>query len=171
MNEFFSSKGQCKLFQSILLTTIMILTGCSSNHKTDKSFEPSSTSKSTSHLIEFRCLDAKTYASQVVGTGHCVSLIRNCSGAPHTNRWKPGPYVLSQPANSVESGTIIATFLNGHYPNKTGWHAAIYISHNENGIWVWDQWLGQPVHRRFIRHRVDKATAANKAQDYRIVLF
>ncbi len=71
--------------------------------------------------------------------------------------------------STLAPGTIIATFRNGRYPNQTGWHAAIYIKHDKNGIWVWDQWLGTPVHKRLIRTRYDGATAANTAQAYRIV--
>ena len=51
----------------------------------------------------------------------------------------------------------------------TGYHAAIYIRHDQNGIWVWDQWVGKPVHQRLIRIRYDQATASNSAQAYRIV--
>jgi len=77
--------------------------------------------------------------------------------------------VLSLPSGSISPGSIIATFKNGNYPNVTGYHAAIYISHDKNGIWVWDQWVGKPVHKRLIRIRKDKATASNSAQEYRLV--
>jgi len=69
----------------------------------------------------------------------------------------------------LPEGTIIATFKNGRYPSKHGHHAAIYISHSKDGIWVWDQWRGKPVHKRFIRAREDGADAGNTAQAYRIV--
>lgn len=69
----------------------------------------------------------------------------------------------------LTSGTIIATFKNGRYPSVSGYHAAIYIEHNESGIWVWDQWRGKAVHKRFIRIRLDGASANNSAQDYRVV--
>ncbi len=115
------------------------------------------------------CVNAERYAGTVVGNGHCVSLIKKCSNAPDTNQWRPGEKVLPLPTSSLKTGTVIATFLNGHYPNKTGWHAAIYISHNDNGIWVWDQWKGKHVHKRFIRTRKDRASAGNSAQHYRVV--
>lgn len=36
----------------------------------------------------------------------------------------------------------------------------------ENGIWVWDQWQGQPVHERFINSRKGKGDAANDADRF-----
>ncbi len=118
----------------------------------------------SSHLV---CHDAQRYANQVVGDGHCVSLIKQCSKAPDTRFWKPGRTVLDQA--QLPSGTIIATFKNGRYPNRSGYHAAIYIRHDSNGIWVWDQWLGKAVHQRYIRVRSDGATANNTAQAYKTV--
>jgi len=115
------------------------------------------------------CPQASDYEGEVVGDGHCVSLIKACSGAPATKLWRPSAFVLKSISSSIEPGTVIATFRNGRYPNQTGWHAAIYISHGPEGIWVWDQWVGKPVHKRLIRYRNDKATPANKAQAYRIV--
>ncbi|UJR08003.1 hypothetical protein I4U23_012281 [Adineta vaga] len=41
----------------------------------------------------------------------------------------------------------VATFSNGIYSG----HAAIYISQNNQGIQVWDQWRGHPVSQRTIR--------------------
>jgi len=167
------NKRYCKPAHSnsivvLIIAICVVITGCSSNPKIGGQKKPIKGSETQS---AFLCTNANYYANTVVGTGHCVSLIRKCSGAPHTSHWKPGHYVLGLPSGSIRSGSIIATFLNGKYPNKTGWHAAIYISHNQDGIWVWDQWLGQPVHRRFIRYRTDKAAPANSAQDYRVVLF
>jgi len=60
-------------------------------------------------------------------------------------------------------------FKNGHYPNNAGHHAAIYIKQTNKGIWVWDQWLGTPVHKRLIRIRNDNASPGNTAQEYKVV--
>ena len=78
---------------------------------------------------------------------------------------------MSHNPGTIEQGTIIATFDGGIYPNKTGWHAAIYITHDEQGIMVWDQWKGTPVHQRLIRVREDNALPANSATEYRVVEF
>ena len=114
----------------------------------------------------YTCANAEHYRGQVVGDGHCVSLIKKCSAAPQTAFWRAGSKVLG---NYVKPGTVIATFRNGRYPNRSGYHAAIYIKQDERGIWVWDQWVGKAVHKRLIRKRSDRATAANTAQHYRVV--
>lgn len=112
------------------------------------------------------CPAPQRYANQKVADGHCVSLIKKCTGAPDTDAWRPGQYVLG---NTVPAGAIIATFKNNRYPNKHGHHAAIYIRQDKNGIWVWDQWLGKPVHQRLIKIRYDGADPGNTAQQYRLV--
>lgn len=112
------------------------------------------------------CPDAERFAGRQVGDGHCVSLIKLCSGSPDTVEWSPGEYVLG---NTLPYGSIIATFKNGRYPNKTGWHAAIYIKQSPKGIWVWDQWKGKAVHQRLIKIRNDGANDNNTAQAYRVV--
>ena len=94
------------------------------------------------------CSQPERYVGQVVGDGHCVSLIKRCAQAPLTSFWRPGARVKDA---RPRPGTIIATFENGRYPNRTGHHAAIYISQDAQGIWVWDQWIGTPVHKRLIR--------------------
>lgn len=114
-----------------------------------------------------RCLNALDYAGQIVGDGHCVSLIRSCTELGSTSNWRPGKRVRGA---NLPRGTIIATFDKNKYPNKTGFHAAIFIEHHANGFWVWDQWQGMPVHKRLIRYRQDGAPASNSAQAYRVVL-
>ncbi|MBX2848103.1 MAG: BPSL0067 family protein [Acidiferrobacterales bacterium] len=112
------------------------------------------------------CTNAQAYQGQVIGDGHCVSFIKYCSGAPNTIDWHPGEKVWK---NDIRPGTIIATFKNNRYPNKTGYHAAIYIEQDAQGIWVWDQWQGKAVHKRLIRWRQDNAADGNTAQSYRTV--
>lgn len=120
--------------------------------------------QSTNNYI---CNNAGQYQGRVIGDGHCVSLIKHCSGAPNTVEWRAGELAWK---NRIAPGTIIATFKNGRYPNITGYHAAIYIEQDSRGIWVWDQWLGKPVHKRLIRWRNNGATDGNTAQAYRTVL-
>ncbi len=112
------------------------------------------------------CKNAYQYKDRSVGTGHCVSLIQICSGAPRTAMWKQGALVKGA---ELTPGTIIATFKSGKYPNVTGWHAAIYISQDENGIWVWDQWVGKPVHKRLIRFKNGNGKASNDGDAYSVV--
>jgi hypothetical protein len=39
---------------------------------------------------------------------------------------------------------------DGGYTSKTGNYAAIYLSQDDRGIWLYDHWRGQPVHKRLI---------------------
>ncbi len=112
------------------------------------------------------CEHAIRWQGQVVGDGHCVSLIKRCTDAPRTALWRPGRKVQGQ---ALLPGTIIATFKGDTYPNVSGYHAAIYIEQTDEGIVVWDQWRGMPVHRRLIRWQNPGAPAANSGTVYRVV--
>ena len=142
---------------AIFFFSLLVLVACQFNSINDSQPEMSAS---------FVCENPSKYKGQVVGDGHCVSLIKLCSSIPHTPAWRPSTKVLG---NSLPRGSIIATFKNGRYPNRTGYHAAIYIEQDSRGIWVWDQWLGKPVHKRLIRRRDDGATANNSAEAYRVV--
>jgi hypothetical protein len=87
-----------------------------------------------------------SYAGQVVGGGQCVAFVKAAAGAPQTSLWQQGAAVSGSP---IAAGTAIATFQAGQYTNTPGIsHAAIYINQDANGLLVWDQWSGQPVHQR-----------------------
>ena len=78
--------------------------------------------------------------------GECVSLVKKmCKGSmPATPSWKKGVQVKGN-ANMVP-GMAIASF-NPKASKPQYWHAAIYVSHGENGIWVWDQYCrGDTAH-------------------------
>ena len=112
-----------------------------------------------------------------IGNGQCVDFVRTCSGAPHTRHWKPGAALYQTQGgkaralhqNRIDAGTLIATFEHGKYPNRRGHHAAVYISHDDRGIWVYDQFLGKATSKRFIRVRYDEAYPSNTAQRYHII--
>ncbi|CAF3721483.1 unnamed protein product [Adineta steineri] len=77
--------------------------------------------------------------------GQCVSFVKVCTGdRRHTSKWLRGRKVRGA---DIPFGTAIATFPKGRYFG----HAAIYISQDDNGIQVWDQWVGRPVAIRTIR--------------------
>jgi hypothetical protein len=91
-------------------------------------------------------------SGQVIGSGQCVSFVQQASGAPLTAKWNRGQKVTGNAV--IQQGTAIATFdAGGKYTNSTDGtsHAAIYVGQNLQGLQVWDQWLGQPVHQRTIR--------------------
>jgi hypothetical protein len=74
-----------------------------------------------------------------VGDSECVALIRHYTSAPATQLWKAGKTVIGNKA--LLTGTAIATFIDGRWPNKnTGNHAALYLAQVSNGIYVMDQW-------------------------------
>lgn len=78
-------------------------------------------------------------------------LVQWFTGAPLTRHWKQGIRVKGN-GDKIEPYTAIATFENGVYPNrKHGNHAAIYLSQDESGIEVYDQWVGRKTGKRRIR--------------------
>ena len=90
---------------------------------------------------------------RAVGSGQCVALVQAWAGAPNTSHWHPGVHVKGNGA-LISRGTVIATFVNGVYPNHAhGNHAAIFLDEVPGvGIRVIDQWLGQNPHERVIRY-------------------
>jgi hypothetical protein len=91
----------------------------------------------------------EAFEGHVVGAGHCVDFVKASAGAPQTAAWQAGAEVYGNP--HIPPGTAIATFeSDGSYTSESGNHAAIYLDQDDRGIWVYDQWQGQPVHRRLI---------------------
>jgi len=110
------------------------------------------------------------YEGKKVGTGQCVAYVQAAANAPSTGVWTEGIRVLGSAPGAITRGTVIATFEAGHYANNAhGNHAAIYISHDEHGIVVYDQWLGQPVHRRTIHDHGGHGSASNDAGKFSVV--
>lgn len=92
----------------------------------------------------------EAFVGRVVGAGYCVDFVKAAAGVPRTAAWQEGAEVRGNPR--VARGTAIATFgSDGSYTSESGNHAAIYLHQDEHGIWVYDQWRGQPVHKRLIR--------------------
>ncbi len=87
---------------------------------------------------------------QDVGTGQCVALAQATSDVGYTSTWSPGAQV--QGDTDIAVGTVIATFgSDGTYTNTYGQsHTAIYLGQDSSGIFVEDQWLGQPAQTRHI---------------------
>ena len=92
----------------------------------------------------------ETFEGRVIGAGHCVDFVQAAADVPPTFAWQEGAAVRGN--LHVARGTAIATFeADGSYTSETGNHAAIYLYQDDRGIWVYDQWQGQPVHKRLIR--------------------
>ncbi len=111
-----------------------------------------------------------SFAGQRVGTGHCVPFVQIAAGAPHTSRWRRGARVRG---GEVATGAAIATFdAEGRYANRTDGasHAAILVAELPDGLRVWDQWVGQPVHQRTIRFRAGSGRPVNDGDQYFVIL-
>lgn|SRR5437667_8280280 len=109
------------------------------------------------------------YDGKQVGNGQCVVFVEVAAKAPHTFCWKKGIDVKG--AANIKKGTAIATFTNGKYTNyATGNHAAIYISQDKNGIWVYDQWTSQGmVKKRLIRFRNGTGSPSNDGSAFSVI--
>lgn len=95
-----------------------------------------------------------------VDTGECVRLVQMyLPQLGHTTGWKPGERVIDmlERGGKIESGTAVATFVNGRFPQTGHRHAAFYegpvtaCSYDSTlkrcpimGIIVLDQWNPQP---------------------------
>jgi hypothetical protein len=92
----------------------------------------------------------EVFEGRVIGAGYCVDFVKAAAGVPRTAAWREGAEVRDNP--QIAPGTAIATFeSHGSYTSEAGNHAAIYLSQDDRGIWVYDQWRGQPVQKRLIR--------------------
>jgi hypothetical protein len=110
------------------------------------------------------------YVGKKVGSGECVAFVQAAGLAPATGTWQAGVKVLSAAAGTILKGTIIATMVDGRYPNHShGNHAAVYLSHDATSIRVLDQWLGQAVHYRTIHDHGGHGDASDDASDYYVV--
>jgi hypothetical protein len=86
-----------------------------------------------------------------VGIGGCVALVRYYADVPQHRAWKEGAPVMGN--QMIKSGTAIATFVNGKYPNGIhGNHAAFFLRRGIDGFWVIDQWKStKDIRARYLR--------------------
>lgn len=113
----------------------------------------------------------------LVGSHHCVALVQHYAGAPAASQWREGESVMGN--KSIKPGTAVATFVNGKYENnRHGNHAAFYLSRSAGGIWVVDQWKGDPkkpkVSKRYILSKGQMASGrysdpSNNADAFSII--
>jgi len=69
--------------------------------------------------------------------GQCVSYVKKVvPSLPQTSLWKRGAQVKGN--KTIKAGTVIATF---NAAKKYYGHAAIYVSQDNLGIKVYDQWV------------------------------
>jgi hypothetical protein len=109
--------------------------------------EPAAVSRADGPYI---AASPEAFEGQVIGAGHCVDFVKAAAAVPRTAAWQRGDEVRGN--LHIVRGTAIATFeSDGSYTSESGNHAAIYLHQDDRGIWVYDQWQGQPVHKRLIR--------------------
>jgi len=108
-----------------------------------------------------------------VGDGSPTAFVQEAAKLPDPMEWAKGDKVFSA---TIRPGTPIATFNSeGEFRSGSGSHAGIFITQNENGIWVYDQYKTtagkqRPVDARFIRNRGGSGAAANDASGYFVVV-
>jgi hypothetical protein len=119
--------------------------------------------------MAYTCSNPETYEGKTVGNGQCVAFVKKAADAPETARWTEGANVREDYL-TIPAGTAIATFVDGEYPNRsTGNHAAFFVSGDADGVVVWDQWSGQPVHKRKMRFRNGKGSPSNDASAFSVI--
>jgi hypothetical protein len=123
----------------------------------------------------------KTLEEQYAGKGYtvpgatgtqCVSFLKATIPAlsgKTTRMWVKGDDVKE--GTPLPVGTAIATFVNGEYPQNAMGHAAVYLSQNDAGIQVLDQWATQgKVLKRTIRWTPLKAgDIVNDAKAFSVI--
>jgi RHS repeat-associated protein len=97
------------------------------------------------YIADTNVLEQLVSEGKVVGDGDCVDLLQKVMGSiGETMQWTPGERVEDTKASrSIKSGTAIATFINGRYPNKKhGNHAAFFKGYAKDGsgFFVYDQY-------------------------------
>ncbi len=113
------------------------------------------------------------YLGQAIGSGQCVAFVELAAKTPNTAAWKRGRLVAGD--MTIPEGTAIATFdPAGTYGNHTDGrsHGAIYVSQIAGqGLDVYDQWLGQPVHQRIVHFRDSSYTghAVNDGNQFYVI--
>jgi hypothetical protein len=89
-------------------------------------------------------LDVDTLAGKPLASNRqCAGLVEYYTRVGKHTGWTAGDTVKGN--KTIRKGTAIATFVKGEYQNNLhGNHAALYISQDDTGIWVMDQWDGDP---------------------------
>lgn len=110
----------------------------------------------------------------------CVALVQlgppadGSQNPPATSQWRKGIRVATAAPDEIKKGTVIATFTPaGTYPTASegARHAAVYLSHNTEGIKVIDQWASKttPSERTLKFVGYDQPRAVDKGDHYYVV--
>lgn len=131
----------------------------------------SGSSVSLSHAAKF---DGKVLSDKPgwkKNKGECATGVQYVfyeAGKPlgKTATWKQGPKVRG---NKIPPGTAIASFRDGKYAND---HAAILISEESDGLWVWDQFKTppKPWGKRFLKFTKNKNDLSNNGDLFYVIV-
>lgn len=116
----------------------------------------------------------KDFAKQTefVGNKQCVSLVKELAGARPSSLWREGDKVVERlKRGPIPEGTVIATFFDGRYPNRShGNHAAIFVREVAGGIEIFDQWSVHKPAKRVIRFgKSASAAVVDRPEAYSVV--
>ncbi|GLC27864.1 hypothetical protein rosag_43770 [Roseisolibacter agri] len=105
------------------------------------------------------------------GSGQCVAIAQIPLKMPLVKHWRQGETVLG---GTVAKGTVIATFVNGRYPNDAhDNHVAIFLEEKSDDqgtyIVVIDQWTGRKAAYRKIRPKSGDDDRSNDADCFSTV--
>ncbi|WP_210248286.1 BPSL0067 family protein [Methylobacterium dankookense] len=113
------------------------------------------------NVAEEKVKGISKYVHPTKKTTECVSFVQQVTDVGATTTWTRGKQIWGA-KEQFEKYIAIATFdgVPPHYPtDDKGKHAAIYLSHDENGIEVLDQWASQKqVLRRKINFKCAEGT-------------
>ena len=108
------------------------------------------------------------YKGKPLGDGTAASFVQQVAKLPDPADWGKG--VAVKGAN-LRPGTPIATLKADGFTAGPGNHAAIYITQNGKGVWVYDQYKTasgeqRPVEARFIRFKNGAGSLSNDGSAY-----
>jgi hypothetical protein len=115
---------------------------------------------------------ATTYMGKPVKDGTAVSFVQDVAKLPEPSKWGKGAKVEGTP---IRPGTPIATIkADGAFSAVRGNHAAVYITQNKKGIWVYDQYMTaagvqKPVDARFLKFKNGVGSPSNDASAYSVI--
>ena len=127
--------------------------------------------KATINLLSLE--GSESYKSPINNEYECVALVQALTRATNTNSWRKGIKVMDAEQGTIPPGTVIATFdEDGRYPLKER-HAALYVSHNNEGIKVYHQYKKgvkpRKVHLDLIKSKKLKYRTTMDADYYYVV--
>jgi hypothetical protein len=105
------------------------------------------------------------------GEAQCVEFIKQTLGAPATACWYEGTKI-TKGDTTILQGTAIATFVDGKFSHlgASNQHAAIYLSQDQVGIWVLDQWTKQgSVDKRNIKWMPTRPGKSNDGKAFSVI--